>query len=257
MSIFRRRGSSILGGSGGSTTPTFNNQKSIVFDGINDQIRVPYSATLDPAQYSAFSISAWFKTSTTGLGALVSSYTIPNSEQYILAVRGDSTGFISFYTHDGNSLDEYRTNNTGFDDGNWHHIVMAWSSNSAPIITIDNVVQAGGYNSGGPIASFGSNADSRETLFGAANATGIGNLYTGNIEDISIWSKSLSSDEVSEIYTGNAASVLTSHSASANLVGWWKMGDGDTFPTIQDSSTNTNSGTMVGMLSNDIVNDVP
>ncbi|WP_281684551.1 thiamine pyrophosphate-binding protein, partial [Thalassobaculum salexigens] len=62
--------------------------------------------------------------------------------------------------------------------------------------------------------------------------------WDGNLDECSVWDKELSAAEVASIASG--PSNLLSHSAAANLVGWWRMGDGDTFPTLTDNSTNRN-----------------
>ena len=49
----------------------------------------------------------------------------------------------------------------------------------------------------------------------------------------------------------NPTDLLTS-TPSANLIGWWRMGDGATFPTIPDASTNSNDATMTNMNASDI-----
>jgi len=72
-----------------------------------------------------------------------------------------------------------------------------------------------------------------------------------------VWNKELSLAEVTEIYNGGAPTNLLAHSAAANLVGWLRMGDGDTFPTLTDNSTGGNDGTMTNMEAGDIVNDAP
>ena len=46
--------------------------------------------------------------------------------------------------------------------------------------------------------------------------------------------------------------MTTLATSSTSLIGWWRMGDGATFPTIPDASTNSNDGTMVGMTANNI-----
>ena len=38
---------------------------------------------------------------------------------------------------------------------------------------------------------------------------------------------------------------------------WWRMGDGDTFPTLTDNGSGGNDGTMTNMSSGNIVEDVP
>ena len=41
-----------------------------------------------------------------------------------------------------------------------------------------------------------------------------------------------------------------------DLIGWYRMGDGDTYPTIQDNK-GSNDATMTNMASDDIQTDVP
>ena len=62
---------------------------------------------------------------------------------------------------------------------------------------------------------------------------------------------------MSEIYNDGTPKGLEIHSAYSNLVGWWKMGDGDTYPILQDSSVNSNNGTMVNMSNSNIQKDAP
>ena len=81
--------------------------------------------------------------------------------------------------------------------------------------------------------------------------------YNGSMDEVSVWNKELTSGEVSEAYNSGSPTNLASHSATANLVGWWRMGDGDTFPTLTDNSTNSNDGTMTQMESGDIQSDSP
>ena len=47
------------------------------------------------------------------------------------------------------------------------------------------------------------------------------------------------------------------YSSSGDLIGWWRMGDSATYPTIPDDSTNSNNGTMTNMSADDIVQDIP
>ena len=71
----------------------------------------------------------------------------------------------------------------------------------------------------------------------------------------------LSDAEVTAIYNSGVPIDLTSNSgdytSASDLDFYLKMGDGDTYPTITDNSSNSNNGTMTNMTSDDIVTDVP
>ena len=76
---------------------------------------------------------------------------------------------------------------------------------------------------------------------GKFTGTSSAEKFTGFISNGSVWNKALSASEVSEVYNSGQPGNLSSHSASSNLVAWWKM---DNLTTgIQDSSTNSNNGT--------------
>ena len=79
------------------------------------------------------------------------------------------------------------------------------------------------------------------------------NGYVGDLDECSIYNKQLSTAEIIEMYNlGNPNDLTTLTTSSANLIGWWRMGDGATFPTIPDASTNSNDATMVGMTADNI-----
>ena len=83
------------------------------------------------------------------------------------------------------------------------------------------------------------------------------NPFNGNIDEFAIWDTVLSAGDISTLYQAKGISNLNDDGNSSNLQGWWRMGDGDTFPTITDNSTNSNDGTMTNMASDDIVSDTP
>ena len=75
------------------------------------------------------------------------------------------------------------------------------------------------------------------------------NLYKGQLDEVSIFDSALSQADATELYNlGNPSDVITS-TPNANLIGWWRMGDGATFPTIPDDSSNNNHGTMDASMS--------
>lgn len=74
-----------------------------------------------------------------------------------------------------------------------------------------------------------------------------------NIDELAIWASDESSN-ISSIYnsgTPHNLSLLASPPAN-----YWRMGDGDTFPTLQDN-IGALDATMTNMTVSDIVNDVP
>ena len=150
--------------------------------------------------------------------------------KYNTALTSDQGSWIHLaFTYSGNSLSSgvkiYR-NATQVDDANFQ---------SLPYVAMENLAS--------------------DTKAGAGTYS---NVYAnGKMDELSLWNKELSSSEITDIYNSGTPTDLSAHSGAANLIGWWRMGDGSTFPTIVDSSTNSNSGTMTNMEAGDINTDVP
>ena len=103
------------------------------------------------------------------------------------------------------------------------------------------------------------------TFVGSFTTAAIGNntqsasYWTGNIDELSLFNKELDSTEVSTLYNDG---LPFNPKPLANMIGYWKMGDGGivgdpiaTFPTIVDETGN-NNGTMTNMTSTDFVANV-
>ena len=77
----------------------------------------------------------------------------------------------------------------------------------------------------------------------------------GKLDEISIWNSDQSAN-VSSIYSGGSPSDLSLLAVQPKH--WWRMGDGDAYPNLQDNGTEANCiFQMYNMTSADIVNDVP
>ena len=89
----------------------------------------------------------------------------------------------------------------------------------------------------------------------------VGKLVSGNtlngekIDELSIWDSNQSAN-VSSIYNSGTPFDLSTLSVAPTH--WWRMGDGDTFPYLQDSGSSGNCVfELYNMTSSDIVSDVP
>ena len=73
------------------------------------------------------------------------------------------------------------------------------------------------------------------------------------IDELAIWSSDQGVN-ISDIYNSGVTHDLALLTSPPN--NYWRMGDNDTFPTLQDNISSLDF-TMFNMTSNDIVNDVP
>jgi hypothetical protein len=137
-------------------------------------------------------------------------------------------------------------------DNLWHHCAATWDSSGNVSLYLDGILK---------------DSDAITNVFvGSVTAAAIGsttvanNFWKGNIDELSLFNKELDSTEVSTLYNDG---LPFNPKPLANMIGYWKMGDGGivgdpiaTFPTIVDETGN-NNGTMTNMTSTDFVADVP
>jgi len=194
---------------------------SLLFnDGDSDRVIVDDNSALDFNVDDAFSISCWIKrdgSSGAAYGGLVCKMAQTSTaddawEGYALYMDGSQHKQPRFLLYDGSGgAEELRVaggGTTAVNDTDWHHLV----------VTYDGTAALGGvamYLDGSPL-SVSQVADTLETdddiltstdmIFGAfINNTGADPATTiyhfdGNMDEIAIWSKALSSDEVSDVY---------------------------------------------------------
>lgn len=217
----------------------------------------------------AFSLVAWVKSSTSLLSPIISKYTaadrgykmeLDGSDQVLFTLRSSATNGIVVSDTTG-----------GLRDGAWHLIACTYTGGGAAsnvAIYVDGVLR--------PMATIANDLSGLTTLNAAdftmaSNDGGVSGTYTGGIDEVSVWDIALTLTKIQEIYHNGFPDDLSTHSAADDLLAWWRMGDGDIYPTlynqvlggtaifpnIPDESGNGNGGTMTNMEVSDIVADVP
>jgi hypothetical protein len=155
-------------------------------------------------------------------------------------------------------------NNTGplVGDSAWHHgaiVITAPASSANAKIYLDGLLYAHTAFTDS-LLSGDVTVNNDPMIFGHHQLTAGGPAaMTGNLDELAFYSAALSAPQVIELFNeGNPThpKILTSW---ADNIGYWSMGDGDTFPTLQDRGNGTsNDGTMTGgLLAGDIVSDAP
>jgi hypothetical protein len=241
----------------------YSSTKHVNFDGSSE--RVDMGDVLDFERTDSFSISFWCRFTSTSAMTIVSK----------MGGASDYKGFqVYVQSHvrlqlvsawsSSNQLDVRTT--TTIHDGNWHHVLITYGGTSTPggcHIYIDDTDEALTTVTNNLTASI---TTANTLQFGDRSASGL--PYTGDLDEMAIWDAELTSGEVTAVYNSGVPNDLTLLSTASDLVGWWKMGDGDTFPTLQDSgvagtnltcpdlSTSGNDGTPTNMESGDVSSDV-
>jgi len=214
---------------------------SLQFDGVDDFVETEADDTLATKTYSFWANSS--DTSTRGpifhhgartQGCLFFNY-----------VAGRPFLFL------GASQLRYWADTTAQDDGAWHHwaLYLDHTSTSDCELYVDGVLQTVlGTVESGPFDAYSSGI-----AIGGSVAVTAMEYFDGSIDEFAIFDGELSPAQIVAIYNGGTPESVASYNPDA----WWRMGDGDTFPTLQDSSTNNYTGTMQNMDAADIVADTP
>lgn len=236
----------------------FSNDYSLLFGGTDEYVDVAAAGDIFSIGASNFfSISCWFKWVGTPTG---------NGEdgQGIVSYRPSINLGFGFFWMSATTL-RFRVesffNNLSLEIANpniWHHIcgTLTDVGGDNTIRTYLDGAAVGGELTLGPM-----------TLTKTTSHFAVGRNYpsnpaekyaTGNIDEVAVWNVGLTPEEVTTLYNGGVVLDLsTAAPQQANLKLYWRMGDGDTYPTILDSSGTGNTGTMQNMESGDIVADVP
>ena len=224
---------------------------ALEFDGTNDLIDLgrPSSLNLMPS-VDAFSISAWFKTTSSGTIYSFGAPSSPSNTQIKIVIRGNATPgpYYPEVTLKGTAT---TIGSSAYNDGNWHNIILTCTTSTATLY-ID------GSNVGSPTIGTATITSTDNGAIGARTAPTGGFFFNGSISNVSVWNAALTSAQVSEIYSEGIPQNLNNHSAYSNLVSWWQLGSNSSFNTnwtVLDEK-GSNNGTSINMTEADIVDGV-
>jgi len=236
-----------LGIFGLSGASSFSNTKSVDFDGVDDYVDVTPYAALDGA--TSFSISFWIK---------------PTASVVRYCFFIDGTTDIQI-TYRGNSGAEYidmslistsyyaRSTPGSVPLNQWTHVVWTWDGSQTRYNKYKLYINGQ--------SDLNSNSGSTISSLGTFTKLWIGKLdsneWTGFFDEFAIYKNTiLTQADADTIYNSGTPNDLNNNGLTAPT-NWWRMGDGDTFPTLTDNGSGGNNGTMTNMVSGDIVTDVP
>tara|TARA_R110002020_G_scaffold194059_2_gene394638 strand:- start:2551 stop:4053 length:1503 start_codon:yes stop_codon:yes gene_type:complete len=222
----------------GSTSGWYNT-KSLDFDGTNDYLDI--SGVDTTINTTTGTVSAWVKLDTIGVSCTIFMASADaNNHIRMWYKNSDSTLRWTFYRGGTNNVINYSTTIEG--DGNWHHVAMTWNTNDLK-----------GYLDGTEVASgtmSGTWSGTIDTVHIGRYTVSSTSYWLGNIDEVTLFT---SVANISTLYNSGTPNEPRNIS---NLIGYWRMGEGSTYPTIDDDSTNSFNGTMTNMVSGDIVTDV-
>jgi hypothetical protein len=139
----------------------------------------------------------------------------------------------------------------------WQHIIVVFDASQTLATDVVKMYKNGVQVASTVVSGTKPSDLGTTSLFSLGGANGTVFAYC-NMDEPAIFDYSLTASEVSDIYNSGCPTDLMSLAAAKRPEHYYRMGDGDTYPTINDiGETGTNNGTMTNMESGDIVTDTP
>tara|TARA_R100001443_G_scaffold109165_1_gene120315 strand:- start:2536 stop:3732 length:1197 start_codon:yes stop_codon:yes gene_type:complete len=214
----------------------FNSSKSISLDGTNEYLFV--NDTFSSTFTDSFSISVWVKVDDGEPAATKYICGSSNStSQDEVFIKISTAGLLGFVVKSDNDTGLRETDAAVFADGanDWKHIVCtatkSGSGNTLLTIYVNGSVVASNADSELTEANHTNFSTDIQFAIGALNNNGTrqGN-FDGGVDEFGLWSSALSANAVSALYNNGKPTELSSpqgdYTAQADLVAWYRMGDG-------------------------------
>lgn len=257
------------------SSPAFSDTYSVNFN-LSDYLTATastsnpfYRASNGAGSGDAWSVSFWFK----GGSSNNQNQTIvgfggndPDNEgQVWIRYNGETTNdrLVLQYGSNNNRL-ILQTPNGSITPGTWEHWLVTYDGGTTGSASGDISSYYGRfaiYKNGvaqtttNSHNNYGWSSSVPADLFYIARRPGTGNYLRSNarVDELAIWASDESSNAAA-IYNSGSTHDLSALGSPPDH--WYRMGDGDTFPTLQDSIGSLDL-TMTNMTSADIVSDVP
>jgi hypothetical protein len=208
------------------------------FDGDGDYVDTGYDESLNIT--NAITVSAWVKPNnltTSNYPGLVGRNNGAGFRNYqlIASLQGGNAYFS--ISGDG-TASAYRQSTTPLSLNQWNYLVGVYNGTDI-IMYLNGILSQGTLTGTVPPTIYGGGSTS--LLIGDF----VSNYFNGSIDEVMIFNRSLTSDEISELYSlGRDIDYYD----DANLVSWWGFDNYRNATTIADKK-GTNTGTLVGNVS--------
>ena len=228
-----------------ASLPSYRNSSSLYFDGFASASLGPSRSVL-PSR--AFTISLWFKTShrqnRSDARLINFHHGFSAGSALALGVRADSL-FLAYKKDSGEFLEI--KHNTPYFDGQWHHIAATYDGNELSLHfdgTKKSVELEG-------LSAFG------EHPAHIGSYTGDQRGFTGNIDEVSLWTSAMDTSKIAELRNDGPIDLLQHRQASSLRV-WHRMGDDprDGASKLQDQMGNAH-GSPLNIQTEDFTLDIP
>jgi len=190
------------------------------FNGSSSKAVIADATSLKPT--GNFSISGWVKTTFSGgLGdnLIFQSWSQNPTYNAGIQLRMNDTNIGDFSLTSGNDAGGFGYINTiagGFNDGAWHFVVATYDGTKLYLYVDGSLNASTAYTTNPAYAA------TNYIQIGARNMAGTSDrFFTGSIDELGIWSRALSADEVSQLYNSGAGLQYPFSSTNGNFLAFF------------------------------------
>jgi len=235
-------------------TARFINDLSTQFNGVNQYTRNNGAHRFGSAD--SFTLSGWFKISNvTPNQFLISCASGSGAQGYILRCNGGKIGFFVVQAGYGNGQFISIESGVTVVNNTWYHIMVTYQGSiDRPGVrsgALDLTMYIDGVATGTGAGTI-NNAFTNSNQFQINGFAGGIALSANNTDEATIYDEVKDAAFAAALY---GAGSPTDRTGDGN-VSWYRMGDGDSSPTINDN-TGTDDLTMINMSNANFVNDTP
>lgn len=187
---------------------------------------------------SNWSVHFWVKKNSSN----INNQTLFNYDGFLLSIDGGENR-LNYKDKTGKHL---RTANNAIANQTWTHILLVYVNNTITLY-VDGVSEALTQ------ISAGSGTPSVVLTDRFEVGRGDGHLRGVRVDQVALWPTDESAN-ITTIYNSGATQDMSALSSAPTH--WWRMGDGDTFPTLTDNIGTTDL-TLINMNASDIRTDAP
>src|SRR5438270_3626579 len=183
-------------------------------DGTDDYVEIADNPTVSLT--GPFTIDAWIKTNdNTSEHAIVEKYDGGGTNGYFF--RLTSLGQLTLGVCDGSGCSAV-SGSTQVTTGTFHHVVGVFDGSSLNVYLDGNL-------DGGPNGSVAPTDGTNPLTIGARGGS-VGNFFNGIIDEVEIFTRALSADEIQSLYDAGSVGKCKPECITppSGLVGWW-LGD--------------------------------
>jgi hypothetical protein len=227
------------------------NEYSTDFDGAATAgyVSIADSAAMEPAAAGTWCVWMVEDTSLKTQDEIINKYNPGVSSAIMIRKSGNSSRFQTFVANASNdnstTYGQSTSNVPGLAAGTWGQLCVVYDG-------------SGGANAD-RLKMFYNGVEHALTFAGTIPATiqdtshewGIGGrtigtlqFGPGNIDEVGFYNIAMTQAQITETYNLGVPANLAALSSSGGLVSWYRMGDGDTYPTILDNAGSAQNGTM-------------